>query len=84
LGIVCKRTTKSFERSISILASEYDEYKTRVEQFRSKLRWSNIANKHIEFFSGLISQYNNNNKSESAATKYKNSTGKQQQKTDVS
>jgi glycosyltransferase involved in cell wall biosynthesis len=83
LGIVCKRTTKSFERSISILASEYDEYKTRVEQFRSKLRWSNIANKHIEFFSGLISQYNNNNNSESAATKYKNSTGKQQ-KTDVS
>ena len=80
LGIVCKRTTKSFERSISILASEYDEYKTRVEQFRSKLRWSNIANKHIEFFSGLISQYNNN--SESAATKYKDSTGKQQ-KTDV-
>jgi glycosyltransferase involved in cell wall biosynthesis len=81
LGIVCKRTTKSFERSISILASEYDEYKTRVEQFRSKLRWSTIANKHIEFFSGLISQHNN--KSESAATKYENSTGKQQ-KTDVS
>ncbi len=82
LGIVCKRTTKSFERSIFTLASEYDEYKTRVEQFRSKLRWSNIANKHIEFFSGLISQYNNNNNNESAATKYKNSTGKQQ-KTDV-
>jgi glycosyltransferase involved in cell wall biosynthesis len=81
LGIVCKRTTKSFERSISTLASEYDEYKTRVEQFRPKLRWSNIANKHIEFFSGLISQYNN---SESATTKYENSTTKQQQKTDVS
>ncbi|HEU4444801.1 MAG TPA: glycosyltransferase, partial [Nitrososphaeraceae archaeon] len=74
LGIVCKRTTKSFERSISTLASEYDEYKTRVEQFRSKLRWSNIANKHIEFFSGLISQYNN---SESAATRYENSARKQ-------
>lgn len=73
LGIVCKRTTKSFERSISTLASEYDEYKTRVEQFRSKLRWSNIANKHIEFFSGLISQYSNNE----SATKYeKNSRTK--------
>ncbi|MDQ5859811.1 MAG: glycosyl transferase, partial [Thermoproteota archaeon] len=82
LGIVCKRTTQSFERAISTLALEYDKYKTTVEQFRSKLRWSNIANKHIEFFSGLISQYNNNS-SESAATKYKNSTGKQQ-KTDVS
>jgi glycosyltransferase involved in cell wall biosynthesis len=71
LGIVCKRTTKSFERSISTLALEYPEYKTRVEQFRSKLRWSNIANKHIEFFSSLISEYNNNRES---ATTYENST----------
>src|SRR5918995_2160909 len=73
LGIVCKRTTQSFERSISILALEYDEYKTRVEQFRSNLRWNNIANKHIEFFSGLISQYN----SEPSATKYENTRRKQ-------
>jgi glycosyltransferase involved in cell wall biosynthesis len=68
LGIVCKRNMQSFERSISTLASAYDEYKTRVEHFRSKLRWSDIAKKHIEFFSDLISQYNN----ESAA-KYDNS-----------
>jgi glycosyltransferase involved in cell wall biosynthesis len=74
LGIVCKRTTRSFERSISNLALEYDEYKKTVEHFRSKLRWSNIANKHMEFFSGLISQYNNNSES---ATKYENSRGKQ-------
>jgi glycosyltransferase involved in cell wall biosynthesis len=74
LGIVCKRTTQSFERSISNLALGYDEYKKTVEHFRSKLRWSNIANKHIEFFSGLISQYNNNSES---ATKYENSRGKQ-------
>jgi glycosyltransferase involved in cell wall biosynthesis len=73
LGIVCKRTTQSFERSISTLALEYDEYKARVEQFRSKLRWNNIANKHIEFFSTLISQYN----SEPSATKYENSRRKQ-------
>jgi hypothetical protein len=63
------------------LAMEYDKYKTTVEQFRSKLRWSNIANKHIEFFSVLISQYNNNNNE--SATKYENSTRKQS-KTDVS
>jgi glycosyltransferase involved in cell wall biosynthesis len=83
LGIVCKRTTQSFERSMLTLAMEYDKYKTTVEQFRSELRWSNIANKHIEFFSGLVSQYNNNN-NESAATKYENSTRKQQKTTDVS
>jgi glycosyltransferase involved in cell wall biosynthesis len=73
LGIVCERTTESFERSISTLALEYDEYKTRVEQFRSKLRWSNIADKHIEFFSGLISHYNNE-----SATKYENSRRRNQ------
>lgn len=74
LGIVCKRNTQSFERSILTLALEYNEYKTRVEQFRSKLQWSNVANKHLEFFSGLISQYSNNE----SATKYeKNSRTKQ-------
>ncbi len=72
LGIVCKRNTQSFERSISTLALEYNEYKTRVEHFRSKLQWSNVANKHLEFFSGLISQYNNE-----SATKYENSRRKQ-------
>jgi glycosyltransferase involved in cell wall biosynthesis len=73
LGIVCKRNTQSFERSISTLALEYNEYKTRVEQFRSKLQWTNVANKHLEFFSGLISQYSNNE----SATKYeKNSRTK--------
>ena len=73
LGIVCKRNTQSFERSISTLALEYNEYKTRVEQFRSRLQWSNVANKHLEFFSGLISQYSNNE----SATKYeKNSRTK--------
>src|ERR687892_632820 len=36
LGIVCKRNTQSFERSISTLALEYDKYKATVEQFRSK------------------------------------------------
>jgi glycosyltransferase involved in cell wall biosynthesis len=72
LGIVCKRNTQSFERSISTLALEYNEYKTRVEQFRSKLQWSNVANKHLEFFSGLISQYSNE-----SATKHENSRTKQ-------
>jgi len=73
LGIVCKRNTQSFERSISTLALEYNEYKTRVEQFRSKLQWSNVANEHLEFFLGLISQYSNNE----SATKYENSRTKQ-------
>jgi hypothetical protein len=50
---------QSFERSLSTLASKFEEYKTHVEQFRSKLLWSNIANQHIEYFSSLISQHDN-------------------------
>ena len=72
LGIVCNRNIQSFERSISTLALEYHEYKTRVEQFSSELRWSNIAKNHIEFFSGLTSQYN-----DESATAYDNNRRRQ-------
>jgi glycosyltransferase involved in cell wall biosynthesis len=58
LGIACNRDMQSFEQAIGNLAMAYDEYKTRVEQFRSNLRWSNVAQKHIEFFLELISQWN--------------------------
>jgi hypothetical protein len=58
LGIACNRDMQSFEQAIGNLAMAYDEYKTRVEQFRSNLRWSNVAQKHVEFFLELISQWN--------------------------
>jgi glycosyltransferase involved in cell wall biosynthesis len=58
LGIACNRDMQSFEQAIGNLAMAYDEYKTRVEQFRSNLRWSNVAQKHVEFFLELISQGN--------------------------
>jgi glycosyltransferase involved in cell wall biosynthesis len=58
LGIVCNRDMQSFEQAIGNLAMAYDEFKTRVEQFRSNLRWDNVAQKHVEFFLELISQQN--------------------------
>jgi glycosyltransferase involved in cell wall biosynthesis len=58
LGIVCNRDMQSFEQAMENLAMAYDEYKIRVEQFRSNLRWSNVAQKHFEFFLELISQWN--------------------------
>jgi glycosyltransferase involved in cell wall biosynthesis len=64
LGIVCKRNIQSFEQALSTLASEFGDYKRRVELFRTKLRWSNIANEHIEYFSKLISEYNQPSTSE--------------------
>ncbi len=81
LGIVCNRDMQSFEQGIRNLAMAFDEYKTRVEQFCSNLRWSNVAQKHVEFFSGLISQYNNNSSRRESATKYEYST-KESSKTD--
>jgi glycosyltransferase involved in cell wall biosynthesis len=66
LGIVCNRDMQSFEQAIRNLATAYDEYKTRVEQFRSNLRWSNVAQKHVEFFLELISQWNVKNTNEGA------------------
>jgi glycosyltransferase involved in cell wall biosynthesis len=64
LGIACNRDIQSFEQAIGNLAMRYDEFKTRVEQFRSNLRWSNVAQKHVEFFLELISQRNSNGSSE--------------------
>src|SRR5215216_1096399 len=58
LGIVFNRDMQSFEQAIGNLAMGYDEYKTRVEHFRSNLRWSNVAQKHVEYFLELISQWN--------------------------
>jgi glycosyltransferase involved in cell wall biosynthesis len=66
LGIACNRDMQSFEQAIRNLATAYDEYKTRVEQFRSNLRWSNVAQKHVEFFLELISQWNVKNTNERA------------------
>ena len=66
LGIACNRDMQSFEQALWNLATVYDEYKTRVEQFRSNLRWSNVAQKHVEFFLELISQWNIKNTNEGA------------------
>ena len=66
LGIACNRDMQSFEQALWNLATVYDEYKTRVEQFRSNLRWSNVAQKHVEFFLELISQWNVKNTNERA------------------
>src|SRR5919199_3043905 len=57
LGLTCNRNTKSFSDSIANLAEDYNRYKENVERFNPKLRWSNIANDHIEFYSKLLKSY---------------------------
>jgi glycosyltransferase involved in cell wall biosynthesis len=74
LGIACNRDMQSFEQAIGNLAMAYDEYKTRVEQFRSNLRWSNVAQKHFEFFLELISKWNPKDRNE--RSKYKDNSSR--------
>jgi glycosyltransferase involved in cell wall biosynthesis len=54
LGLTCNRNAKSFSDSITNLAEDYNRYKENVQRFNPKLRWSNIANDHIEFYSKLL------------------------------
>jgi glycosyltransferase involved in cell wall biosynthesis len=53
LGIACNRNAASFSESIFHLESEYSRYKTNIEQFNPKLRWTNIADNYIKFYSKL-------------------------------
>jgi glycosyltransferase involved in cell wall biosynthesis len=55
LGITSNRIASSFSRALSSLIADYDQYKNNVQKFNPKLRWDNIAEKHIELYSRLIS-----------------------------
>jgi glycosyltransferase involved in cell wall biosynthesis len=54
LGITCNRNAISFSETIVFLASDYTRYKNNVQQFNPKLRWSNIADNHIDLFSKIL------------------------------
>lgn len=54
LGITCRRNAKSFSESLINLAINYEKYHNNVLQFNPKLKWDNIANNYINFFSKLL------------------------------
>jgi glycosyltransferase involved in cell wall biosynthesis len=54
LGITCRRQAKSFSDSLINLDNNYEKYHTRVLQFNPKLRWDNIADDYINFFSKIL------------------------------
>jgi hypothetical protein len=54
LGITCRRDAKSFSDSLINLATDYEKYHNNVLQFNPKLKWDNIANNYINFFSKLL------------------------------
>jgi glycosyltransferase involved in cell wall biosynthesis len=52
-GITCNRDQASFSEAIKSLTKDYDAYRKNVNQFAKRLRWGNIAEEHINFFSTL-------------------------------
>jgi glycosyltransferase involved in cell wall biosynthesis len=54
LGITCRRDAKSFSESLINLATDYEKYHNNVLQFNPKLKWDNIANNYINFFSKIL------------------------------
>jgi glycosyltransferase involved in cell wall biosynthesis len=54
LGITCRRDAKSFSDSLMNLATNYEKYHNNVLNFNPKLKWDNIADNYINFFSKIL------------------------------
>jgi glycosyltransferase involved in cell wall biosynthesis len=50
LGIVAKRNPDAFSRAIEELGRNYEKYSARVDLFRPKLKWSNVAREHLQLY----------------------------------
>jgi glycosyltransferase involved in cell wall biosynthesis len=53
LGITAKRNAIEFERALRELNAKYDDYGTRVREFKDKLSWNNVAKIHGELYSEI-------------------------------
>lgn len=56
LGITCNRSMLAFSESISILDSDYDRYRKNVQSFSPMLKWSKIAENHVDLYSKLVNK----------------------------
>ena len=50
LGITSKRKPQSFASAVDILGREYAGYSNNVENFKKKLTWKYVAERHIEIY----------------------------------
>jgi glycosyltransferase involved in cell wall biosynthesis len=50
LGITSKRDSRSFANAIKKLGNNYEKYNKSVENFKSKLKWNNVAAQHIQLY----------------------------------
>ncbi len=54
LGITSKRNPNSFSDAIDKLGNEYEKYSKTVENFKIKLKWSSVANQHIQLYKKVL------------------------------
>jgi glycosyltransferase involved in cell wall biosynthesis len=53
LGIISKRNPNSFSNAIEELGNDYEKYNTTVNNFKLKLKWSYVANQHIQLYNSI-------------------------------
>ena len=58
LGITVKRKSSEFEHALEKLEADYSDYVQKVEEFKPKLKWTNIARQHVEIYTKSISERN--------------------------
>lgn len=61
LGITVKRKPHEFEHALRELESNYSEYVQRVKEFKTELKWDNIASQHLNVYEKSIRDRRMNN-----------------------
>jgi glycosyltransferase involved in cell wall biosynthesis len=54
LGITAKRSASDFSNGIKLLDKNYDAYKEKVNNFKSRLLWDSVAKQHESLYRSLI------------------------------
>ena len=54
LGITAKRSAGDFSNGIKLLDKNYDAYKEKVNNFKSRLLWDSVAKQHESLYRSLI------------------------------
>lgn len=56
LGIVTKRSPRSFEQALMEMDRRYPLFKSKVEEFRRTISWDNIAKQHLSIYNSIINK----------------------------
>jgi glycosyltransferase involved in cell wall biosynthesis len=50
LGITVKRNSDCFSKGLQELHENYSKYKQSVDEFKDKLKWSDVAKEHLKLY----------------------------------